>query len=434
MTYRGANFGAFMGTNDFPVTATFGGGTGVVSPYFAPSMGLSYSEAIDAAGFGNDRSSGAPVRITFAVPMNSAGVHFLYQDPAEDGRGNEYGVRLSSGNVKARFFDANGTPIGDTSGLTDGAQGGYLGGNFEGNNPQGAVRVSAPIAAMEISMPASYGSEAWLVAAVPAGQVNYQQIAADAVATNNATNLALEQLQEAAKVGLQAQADALSFTNAARMAAKANWLDGGTRDYAASAKALSDVSRAIWQTAVTLSDKNDPNLLRTTAAQPKQQVADVKAFFQAWQPPTLPADLAPRVAYFADLLAGRSAPYVPITVPTPRPGATPAPQPAATVVTTGPSNMMAPDTQLYVVPEDAGAVTPALPYQPSPAPTPAPTPMYGVTPYPGAGPTNDVTPPATPAPTTEPASSSGLTSPLLIGLALLGGWALLKGKNRRREF
>ena len=126
-----------------------------------------------------------------------------------------------------------------------------------------------------------------------------------------------------------------------------------------------------------------------------------------------------------------TAPPIAPTYQPPGGGNAPATGPTATVVTTGPSNMMAPDTQLYVLPQDAAPVTPSLPANPTPPPA---KPVYGVTPYPGAGPTNDLNQPAEPTPTTEPASSSGLTSPLLIGLALLGGYAIFKGKNRRREF
>lgn len=225
------------------VTGKFGGGAGTLSQFIAPSLGLNFDESTWNNGFGNDRVGGQPIMITFDVPMNTASVSFLYQDPNEDGRGNAAGVRTSSGLVEASFYGPDGNLVAHTTGLTEGAQGGLLGANFQGNNPQGAVRASGPIARMEIAMPRSYGSESWLSGAIPAGLIDYPQLAINSTTLNTANQAALDAAATAKILAMQADSDAAAA--AAALAKSASMPgDSGTAAYAADAAARATASAA----------------------------------------------------------------------------------------------------------------------------------------------------------------------------------------------
>lgn len=231
------------------VTGKFGGGAGTLSQYLPPSLGLNFDESTWNNGFGNDRVGGQPIIITFDVPMNSASVSFLYQDPNEDGRGNAAGVRTSSGLVEGSFYGPDGNLVAHTTGLTEGAQGGLLAANFQGNAPQGAVAASGPIARMEISMPRSYGSESWLSSAVPAGLIDYPQLAINSNTLNTANQAALDAAAEARRLAMQADADAVA---AAAAAAKSASMPGdpGTAAYAADSAARATAAAAAASAAI----------------------------------------------------------------------------------------------------------------------------------------------------------------------------------------
>jgi len=149
-----------------------------LAPALPPTLALEWPGVV---GFGNDATNGAPVALTFDVPMNSAGVQVVYQAPALGAIGAGE-VLSSAAQVRATFYGADGTIVGQTTLAAPGANGQILGGNYRGMAPQGYVQVTAPIARMIVEMPRDFLSASWLASAIAAGLIDYDaaQAAADA--------------------------------------------------------------------------------------------------------------------------------------------------------------------------------------------------------------------------------------------------------------